>query len=62
MVLGYARLVVFPSIIGHPFHQGVMDQDSYIGDEAQKKRGMLTLTNPIEHGFVTNWDDMEKVR
>ena len=29
--------------------------------EAQSKRGVLTLKYPIEHGIVTNWDDMEKI-
>jgi len=56
---------VFPSIIGRPRYKGAMVnlqiRSEYIGDEAQSKRGMLTLKYPIEHGIVTNWDDMEKI-
>ena len=60
-----APRAVFPSIVGRPQYPGVMIgmglQDTHVGDEAQGKRGVLTLRYPIEHGIVTNWDDMEKI-
>jgi len=60
-----APRAVFPSIVGRPKQMSAMigmgNKDLYIGDEAQAKRGILALKYPIEHGIVTNWDDMEKI-
>ena len=40
---------------------GMGGKECYIGDEAQNRRGILSLKYPIEHGIVTNWDDMERI-
>jgi len=60
-----APRAVFPSVVGRPRHQAAMigmgKKDLFVGDEAQAKRGILSLKYPVEHGIVTNWDDMEKI-
>jgi len=56
---------VFPSLVGRAREKGIMcgmaEKSCYVGDEAQAKRGILKLEYPIEHGIVTNWDDMDKI-
>ncbi|XP_041484095.1 actin-5-like [Lytechinus variegatus] len=57
---------VFPAMIGRPKYQrlvphSMFTRDHFVGDEAQRMRGLLSLRYPIEHGIVTNWDDMEKI-
>ncbi|CAL2048149.1 unnamed protein product [Caenorhabditis brenneri] len=36
-------------------------QNTFVGDAAQRRRGILNLHYPIANGIVTNWDDMIKV-
>ncbi|XP_044775476.1 actin-like [Neomonachus schauinslandi] len=40
---------------------GMQEEDWFIGDEAQKKRGELNLQYPISRATITNWDSMEKI-
>jgi len=54
-----APRAVFPSIVGWPRRQG---WGGYVvGGEAKRKRGLLTLRYPIQHGIITDWDAMEKI-
>ena len=54
---------VFPSVVGRPRYTAVMpgmeNKQVFFGDEALSNRGVLTLKYPIEHGIITNWNDME---
>jgi len=56
---------VFPTLVGRPKMPGIMvgldQKEVYVGEEAQLKRGVLKIEQPIENGIVQNWDDMEKV-
>jgi actin len=40
---------------------GGQNKDTDVADAACAKAGILILMYPIEHGIVTNWDDMEKI-
>jgi len=59
-----APSVKFPSIVGKPKGAGLIggqQKEEYIGDEAQKLRGVLNLSYPIASGIVTEWELMNKV-
>ena len=38
-----------------------LNKDYYVGDEAQRHRGLLDISHPMQRGVVSNWDDMEKI-
>jgi len=59
---------VFPSIIGRPILRAEERNsnsstanitDIMVGDLASEYRSYLQLTQPMEHGIVKNWDDMQ---
>ena len=58
-------LSVIPTVLGVPksLHTLVgMDTKSlYVGYEAISNRNSLNLSYPVEAGYITNWEDMEKL-
>jgi len=68
-VRGASQLVPFPPVpvpsVGRPKHvrvmAGALEGDVFIGRKAQEFRGLLKIKYPMEHGIVTDWDDMERI-
>ncbi|KAE9420770.1 hypothetical protein Angca_003978 [Angiostrongylus cantonensis] len=62
---GQSPRVRFANFVGRPKHTrvmaGALEGDMFIGPKAEEYRGLLTLKYPMEHGIVTDWNDMEKV-
>lgn len=57
--------VIFPTIVGRFRHAtsqpDLKENIQYIGHQALTNKESLTIHHPIEHGIVTNWNDMEKI-
>ncbi|CAF4369464.1 unnamed protein product [Rotaria sp. Silwood2] len=57
--------VINPTIIGRLRQAKTLPEtpsaDLYIGYNALANKEILSIHYPIEHGIVTNWDDMEKI-
>jgi len=55
----------FPNYVGRPKHvrvmAGALDGDVFVGPKAEEYRGLLSIRYPMEHGIVTDWNDMEKI-
>lgn len=58
--------VEFPSIIGTPKYKKSLKHMKdgkmlFVGSDAYDKKGVLKLSYPIEHGIVTDWENMEQI-
>uniref|UniRef100_A0A023FW29 Putative actin n=2 Tax=Amblyomma TaxID=6942 RepID=A0A023FW29_AMBPA len=55
----------FPNFIGRPKHKrvmaGALEGDIFVGPKAEEHRGLLSIRYPMEHGIVTDWNDMERI-
>ncbi|XP_055372030.1 actin-related protein 1 [Condylostylus longicornis] len=55
----------FPNYIGRPKHlrvmAGALEGDLFVGPKAEEHRGLLSIRYPMEHGIVTDWNDMERI-
>jgi centractin len=60
-----SRYSTFCYSVGRPKHvrimAGAVEGDNFIGRKAQELRGLLKIRYPIEHGIVTDWEDMERI-
>jgi actin-related protein len=56
---------LLPSIVGRPKYiqsvAGGQNKDTYVGDADCANAGICILKSPVEHGIVTNWDDMVRI-
>lgn len=57
--------VSFDCSIGRPKHvrvmAGALEGDLFVGPKAEEHRGLLSIRYPMEHGIVTDWNDMERI-
>jgi len=57
--------VKFYNYVGRPKHTrcmaGAVEGDLFIGSKAQTLRGLLAINYPMEHGIVTDWNEMERI-
>lgn len=61
----YLMATLLHCSIGRPKHvrvmAGALEGDVFVGPRAEEHRGLLALRYPMEHGIVTDWNDMERI-
>lgn len=57
--------IYIPSYVGRPKHvrtmAGALEGEVFIGPPAADHKGLFKINYPLEHGIVTDWDDMERI-
>ena len=60
-----ATSLSMPRSVGRVKHQrampGALEGNNFVGQKAQSLRGLLRIKYPMEHGIVTDWNDMELI-
>ena len=59
-----ALIHVMGGSVGSPKHVKVMAgavEGEFVGKRAEELRGLLQVKYPIEHGIVTDWEDMTSI-
>ena len=58
-------LLVIPSQVGRIKHSramaGAVEGDLFVGNRLSQLKGLLKLSNPINHGIIQNYDDVESI-
>lgn len=65
VILMVSKLFIELLSIGRPKHvrvmAGALEGDIFVGPKAEEHRGLLSISYPMEHGIVTDWNDMERI-
>lgn len=40
---------------------GALEGDLFVGPKAEEFRGLLNIRYPMEHGIISDWNDMERI-
>lgn len=64
-ILMVSKIFIELLSIGRPKHvrvmAGALEGDIFVGPKAEEHRGLLSISYPMEHGIVTDWNDMERI-
>lgn len=65
VILVVSKIFIELLSIGRPKHvrvmAGALEGDIFVGPKAEEHRGLLSISYPMEHGIVTDWNDMERI-